>query len=254
MVFVLTILLAQAVTAVDVSKVTVSAPTTLTVVDVDKIDGEPWRLSWSPDGKQMHLAAMKRKATVLQTTDYVIDVASGSVKPAAPLPEWATKYWEWKSWKTAPGNAAAEITIDQQRKNVSATARPMGGDLARGGGSVNPGTTVDEAAGGTSTNLLIITLLFKGEILGRWEGEPMVPGLTFGWGPQGTEMMAYAAQDGKLGLVDLQGRKQKINGTRDVRLPAWSADAKRLAWVEKQDRKKFRIQIADVSQGSTSTQ
>ena len=67
-------------------------------------------------------------------------------------------------------------------------------------------------------------------------------------------MMAYAAQDGKLGLVDQQGRKQKISNTKDVRLPAWSVDAKRLAWVEKQDKKKFRIQIADVSQGSTSVQ
>src|SRR5687767_14601788 len=116
MYFVLTCLVAQALTAVDVSKVTVSAPATLTVVDVDRIDGEPWRLAWSPDGKQMHLAAMKRKGTVLQTKDYVIDVASGSVTPAAPLPEWATKYWEWKSWKSAPGNPAAEISIDQQRK------------------------------------------------------------------------------------------------------------------------------------------
>jgi hypothetical protein len=251
---VLTLLLSQALTAVDVSRVTVAAPKTLTVVETDKIDGEPWRLSWSPDGTQLHLAAMKRKGTQLQQTDWVIDLQAPTPKPAAPLPEWATKYWEWKSWKTAPGNAALEITIDQQRKNVSATARPMGGDLARGGGSVNPGTTVDEAAGGTSTNMLIITLLLKGEIIGRWEGEPMVPGLTFGWGPQGSDMMAYAAQDGKLGLVDQQGRKQKINGTKDVRLPAWSVDGKRLAWIEKQDRKKFRIQIADVSQASTSVQ
>jgi len=38
---VLTLLLAQALTAIDVSRVTVSAPKTLLVVDVDKIDGEP---------------------------------------------------------------------------------------------------------------------------------------------------------------------------------------------------------------------
>jgi len=251
---VLTLLIAQALTAIDVSRVTVSAPKTLLVVDVDKIDGEPARLAWSPDGQQLHLAAIKRKGTAVQQTDYVIDVGSPAIKPAAPLPEWATKYWEWKSWKSAPGNAAFEIGLDQQRKNVSATARPMGGDLARGGASVSPGTSVDEAAGGTSTNLLVITMTLKGEIIGRWEGEPMVPGLTFGWGPQGSDMMAYAAQDGKLGLVDQQGRKQKINNTKDVRLPAWSVDGKRLAWVEKQDKKKFRIQIADVSQGSTSVQ
>lgn len=250
----LTLLLAQALTAIDVSKLTVSTPTTLTVVDVDKIDGEPWRLAWSPDGTQLHLAAIKRKGTQLQQTDWVIDLQSPTAKPAAPLPEWATKYWEWKSWKSAPGNAAFEIGLDQQRKNVSATARPMGGDLARGGASVSPGTSVEEAAGGTSTNLLVITMTLKGEIIGRWEGEPMVPGMTFGWGPQGSDMMAFAGQDGKLALVDLQGRKQKINGTKDVRLPAWSVDGTRLAWVEKQDKKKFRIQIANVSQAATSVQ
>ena len=250
----LTLLLAQALTAIDVSQLTVSTPTTLTVVDVDKIDGEPWRLAWSPDGTQLHLAAIKRKGTQLQQTDWVIDLQSPTAKPAAPLPEWATKYWEWKSWKSAPGNAAFEIGLDQQRKNVSATARPMGGDLARGGASVSPGTSVEEAAGGTSTNLLVITMTLKGEIIGRWEGEPMVPGMTFGWGPQGSDMMAFAGQDGKLALVDLQGRKQKINGTKDVRLPAWSVDGTRLAWVEKQDKKKFRIQIANVSQAATSVQ
>jgi hypothetical protein len=247
MTFLLTLLLAQALSAVDVSRLALAPATTITIVDTDKIKGEPWRLAWSPDGTQIHLAAMKRKSTTMEVADYLIDVKSGAIKPAGALPDWATKYWEWKSWKSAPGNAALEIGLDQQRKNVAATARPMGGDLARGGTSVNPGTTVDEAAGGTSTNLLIITMRLKGEVIGRWEGEPMVPGLTFGWGPEGTQMMAFAAQDGKLTLVDEQGRKQKIDGTRDVRLPAWSGDARRLAWVEKQDRKKFRVQVADVN-------
>ena len=123
----LTLIFVQALAAIDVSRITLSAPKTLTVVEIDKIDGEPWRLAWSPDGTQLHLAAMKRKGTQVQQTDWVIDIQSPTAKPAAPLPEWATKYWEWKSWKSAPGNPAFEITIDQQRKNVSATARPMGG-------------------------------------------------------------------------------------------------------------------------------
>jgi hypothetical protein len=251
---VLTLLLTQALTAIDVSRVTLAAATTVAVVDMGKIDGEPWRLAWSPDGGQLHLVAMKRKRADLELTHHLVDIKTGATSKVASVPEWATKYWEWKSWKSAPGNATFEINLDQQRKNVSATARPMGGDLARGGSSAGPGTTVDEAAGGTSTNLLIITMRLKGEVIGQWEGEPMVPGLTFGWGPQGTDMLAYAAQDGKLALIDLQGRKQKISNTRDVRLPAWSPDATKLAWVEKQDRKKFRIQTAAVKQASTSVQ
>ncbi len=122
----------------------------------------------------------------------------------------------------------------------------MGGDLARGGVGGSPGASIDEVAGQMSTNVLVITLLLKGAVLGQWKGEPFVPGLTFGWAPAGMNAIAFADPDGRLVLMDEEGRKNKVEGTKDVRLPAWSMDGKRLAWVEKQDRKKFRIQAAEI--------
>jgi hypothetical protein len=233
--------------AADASKLTVGALATIAVVDTDKIKGEPWRISWSPDGQHLHLVAMKRmRDSSLELTHHLIDLASGEVKKVDAEPEWAAEYWTWKSDRAAPGNRAFAIELDQQRKNESATARPMGGDLARGGASSATGATVDDVAGQMSTNVLVITLLLKGAVLGQWKGEPFVPGLTFGWAPAGMNAIAFTGQDGKLVLMDEQARKQRVEATKDARLPAWSPDGRKVAWAEKQDRKKFRIQVADV--------
>lgn len=233
--------------AVDASKVTVGSPKTIAVVDMDKIRGEPWRLAWSPDGSQLLLTAMKRvRDGSMELTHHVIDVASGKVAKVDSEPEWSPEYWAWKSHRSAPGNAAFAIEIDSQKKNESATARPMGGDLARGGATSAPGATLDDVAGQMSTNVLIITLLLKGAVLGQWKGEPFVPGLTFGWAPAGMDAIAFSDQDQRLVVMDEEGRKKRVDATKDVRLPAWSMDGRRLAWAEKQDRKKFRIHVAEI--------
>ena len=248
MLLLLTILLSQALSAADASKLTLETPATVAVVDTDKIKGEPWRLAWSPDGEQMYLVAMKRKRDAsLELAHHLITMKSGEVKKVDAEPDWAKDYWAWKADKTAPGNPSFAIQLDQQIKNESATARPMGGDLARGGTSGGTGgASIDEVAMQSSANVRIITLLLKGEVIGQWKGEPFVPGMTYGWAPAGMDAIAFASRDGQLMLMDDDGRKQKIEPTEDVRLPAWTLDGHRLAWAEKQDKKKFRIQVAAV--------
>lgn len=245
---VLLLLLAQSLQPADASRLTPGTPSTVAVVDVDKIKGDPWRMTWSPDGSQLHLVAAKRlRDSSLELNHHLIDTASGAVKAIDTEPEWAAAYWNWKAHKSAPGNPSFVIEIDQQRKNEAATARPMGGDLARGGASSGPGGAgIDEVAGQTSSNVMIITLMLKGAVIGQWKGEPFVPGMTFGWAPAGMDAIAFADQDGKLVLMDEDGRKQRVDRTKDVRLPAWSGDGRRLAWAERQDRKKFRIQVVSI--------
>lgn len=233
---------------VDATALSVGAPATAAVVNTDRIKGEPWRLTWSPDGSQLLLTAMRRvRDGSMELTHHLIDVASGTVKKADAEPEWSATYWAWKAHRSAPGNGAFAIELDQQRKNEAATARPMGGALARGGATSGPGGAgIDDVAGQMSTNVLVITLLLKGAVLGQWKGEPFVPGLTFGWAPAGMDAVAFADPDGRLTLMDEEGRKQQVEGTKDVRLPAWSVDGRRIAWAEKQGRKEFRIQIAEI--------
>lgn len=234
--------------AVDATALTVGAPATIAVVNTDKIKGEPWRINWSPDGSQLLLVAMKRgRGGSMDFTHHLIDVKAGTVKKVDQEPPWSAEYWNWKSYRSAPGNAEFAIELDQQRKNESATARPMGGALARGGATTGPGGAgLDDVAGQMSSNVLVITLLLKGAVLGQWKGEPFVPGLTFGWAPAGMDAIAFSDPDGRLTLMDEEGRKQQIAGTKDVRLPAWSVDGRRIAWAEKQGRKEFRIQVAEI--------
>jgi hypothetical protein len=234
--------------SVDVRSLALGDLTTVMVVDSDRLDGEPWRMSWSPDAQQIYVAGMKVVKGERGLTHHVLDLRTNTIETVDAEPAWASTYWTWKSSKAAPGNPAFEIGLDTQKLNESATARPMGGALARGGVDTGAsGVSVDEAAGLTSSNLLQIRMLLKGEVIGEWKGEPMVPGLTFGWAPQGYNAMAFADKSGRLTLIDEQGRKQRIDSTKDVRLPAWSDDGTRLAWMERQDRKKYRIRAAAVS-------
>jgi hypothetical protein len=232
--------------AADASKVALQAPTTVVQLDSGKLKGEPWRLAWSSDGTQFYLATIKQNGPATELTHYVIDVADGNIKKVDDVPPWASEYWGWKSAQAAPGAPAFKIQLDTQRTTQAPTARPMGGDLARGGGSAGQGTTPEEVASATdqTMNVMINTMRLKGEVLGTWTNQPIVPGLTFGWGPKGSRLIAFAGQDGRLVLMDEDGRKQHVNGTNGVRLPAWSDNGKKLAWIERVDKKKFRVQLA----------
>jgi hypothetical protein len=51
------------------------------------------------------------------------------------------------------------------------------------------------------------------------------------WSPDGT--------DGLLILLDQHKHKQVVPGVKNARLPAWSTDGARLAWVQKSGRRKY---------------
>jgi Tol biopolymer transport system component len=73
-----------------------------------------------------------------------------------------------------------------------------------------------------------------------------VPGYTFSWAPQsfGTAI-AYARPDGHLSVMDHDGGKKEVPGTKNARLPAWSDSGKRIAFVQK-DGKKFDVYVVDI--------
>ena len=91
-------------------------------------------------------------------------------------------------------------------------------------------------------------MLLKGETVGEFINSVIVPGLTFGWGPKGSKTIAFAQQKtGRLVIMNEQGMRQEVAGSQNALLPAWSPSGDRLAWLEKDGRRKFRLQVARVS-------
>ena len=158
--------------------------------------------------------------------------------------------------------ASWKIAIDQQQKRVSATSNPAGGDMAKGatggGGAGTGGTggtggmggmTAGEAAGAAyqTQTATVITLKLKGEVVGEFVNAPALPGTTFGWGPTGSGVIAFTPPGGKVVVMDAQGWKQEVAGSKGAYLPAWTTDGKRLAYLEKSGRKKYVLRVVDVT-------
>jgi hypothetical protein len=62
-------------------------------------------------------------------------------------------------------------------------------------------------------------------------------------------VIAYARpKGGKVVIMDDQGKKVEIDGAEGALLPAWSPDGTRLAWLQRDGRKKYKLYVAAVSQ------
>jgi hypothetical protein len=90
-------------------------------------------------------------------------------------------------------------------------------------------------------------MFVHGELVGEFVNSVIVPGLTFGWGPRGSKVIAYANKSGRVMVMDDKGVKKEVSRTEDAVLPAWSPDATRLAWLQKDGRRKFDLQVARVA-------
>lgn len=219
--------------------------------DLRKLEGERLRqLAWSPDETELYLQTYdpNRDASVKAVYHYRIPVTGGAPEPLDAAPTWVAEYWAWKSGQAAPGNPSWKIDVSTEKTVASATSMPMGGDLARGG-TVDPtaGTTVESVtthlAG--SANLNTYTMRLGSETVGQWINHPIMPGLTFGWGPTGSGIIAFAdTEDGQLVLMDSSGGTQRIDGTSHVSLPAFAPSGSRLAYVVEQGRNKFALIVA----------
>lgn len=230
----------------------VSAPVSVVELDMDKLKGEPARLSWSPDLKEMYLQMVERdgKGNVKSVKHYVVTLDAKSMKSVDQEPAWASKYWLWKSGQASPAAPAFRIKVDQRTETKRATAAPTGGDLAKGG-TPDPtaGTTLSDMASAANQTQVqnVFTLKLNDQILGEWVNEAVVPGTNFGWAPAPAHLVAYARPDGgPLTFLDDAGHKREVTGTKSVSLPAFSDDGTKLAWLTRKDKKHFALTVAAV--------
>jgi hypothetical protein len=229
-------------------------PAVVATIELAKLKGTQVRqLAWSPDGASIYLMTYdpNKDASIKQAYHFLIPAGGGTPQPVAAQPDWAVKYWAWKSDRFSPADKSVKIDVAQERKKMSGVAIPFGDDLARGG-------TVDPATTGMSTEAAldaaramqmndVYTLSFKGQVVGEWINHPIVPGLTFGWAPASLPVLAFADKgSGKLVLMSVGGERVKIDGTRNVVLPAWTEDGTRLAFLEGAGRMKYNLVVAAV--------
>lgn len=238
----------------DASKVTPSAPTQIVELDTGKLKGELACLAWSPDGQQLYVQTVEQDRASVKARHFLLTLDGQAPRGIDREPPWAGAYWFWKSARAAPGLPTLKIEVEQQRKRITATATPMAGDMARGvptggtGTGGGQGVSVEEAAGAAYQSQMTdtFTLKLKGEIVGEFVNRPAAPGLTFGWGPAGTGLIAFANPEGHLVIMDDQGRKQEVPTSKAALLPAWTEDGTRLAYLEKTGRKKFVLKVVEV--------
>ena len=228
-------------------------PAEVAQFDLGKLGGTFVRqLAWAPDNSELFLESITEDKQALPKDFFyfVIPAAGGEFKKVAAPPAWVEAYWSWKAGQMSPDDASVKIDVSQDKRVQSATAIPMGGDLAKGGADGGTGgASADSvaAAARSSTNSTVYAMHLKGEIIGEWVDHSIVPGQTFGWGPKGTRLIAFTDKSAHLVLMDTAGAKQRVDASKNASFPAFNADGTKLAYLENRGGKKFAIIIAGVS-------
>jgi len=233
--------------------VTLSPPQPVADLDAGKLKGDLVRLAWAEDGSQFYIQTVERdrSGTIKAMHHYLVASGSKSPKDVDQEPAWASKYWTWKSGQTSPAAAGFRIDVSERTETKRSVAAPTGGAMAKGG-TVDPtaGTSLGDVASAADTtqSVKVYSLKVKGQTIGEWANEPVVPGLNWSWAPAPLQMIAFAKRDGgPLAVIDPAGQKQELAGATAAILPAWSSDGKRMAWLERKDRKKYQLVVADVA-------
>ena len=163
--------------------------------------------------------------------------------PTDRQPEWAEEYWRFKSDRSAPGIASLRIDVEQKMENVKVGTGSGRPDAAGSGNGDSVQKSVEQQ------HQSVVRLTLVGEVVSVFMNERPIPGLMFGWGPEGSGAIAYTTrEDGHLMLLDARGHKRAVAGVKDATLPAWSTDGTRLAWAQKTGRKKYSLIWAAVTQ------
>ena len=227
-----------------------SKPATVVTLEGETLTGQPSRLAWAPGDKLLYLQTLDGTfgKPDARLRHFLVASEGGELRELPAEPEWAQDYWTVKSDQASPDDPAVRITLKSESRREKTTSTPQGGDLARGGtgvaSSIGQNDAIDAAF--NSQIAFMNTMLLHGRQVGQFDNAVIVPGLTFGWGPHG--LIAYAEPGkGRIVVMDGEGRRNEIDGTKDALLPAWSTEDGRLAWIEKSGRNRFVVRVASVA-------
>jgi hypothetical protein len=232
-----------------------STPVVVAELSGERLPGFPLRLTWSPDARELYLRLVRQDRWGNETTWHVlVTLADGQVRPVDREPAWSHVYWAWKSAYSCPGFPDFVLDTETRTDSVSATAAGAGGSIAQNAGDpYGPGFELGaqgQAIISRAIQLQTITTVYlriKGQQVSEFVNTRPIPGLLFGWTPEGLGAVAYADRKRRLVVMDRAGHRHEMRDTRGVLLPAWSPDGARLAWLEQSGPKRFIIHLTDVA-------
>ncbi len=254
--FILTAVTAYAQQPLAVGRLTISEPATIAKFSTGDLKGQPVRLAWSADGTALYIQTSERVGANTTARHYLFTVADGKRTSVDAEPAWFKTSWAAKSDRSSPDDPKFLIDVASETRVARAAAAPMGGDMARGG--VDGGGTAGGGAGGSSAddvvnaangrqNAAVLSMKLGGQTIGEFENTMVVPGMTFGWAPKGSHAIAFAAPpNGKIVIMDTKGKTQDIDGTKDTLLPAFSPDGTKVAWLRRDGRRGFLLQMSAI--------
>lgn len=241
----------------DARQLRTAAPRALAKIETTRAQGTPVGLAWRSDGVlYLRVTRGKDKDGKDGVRHYQIATAPTiSVGQTDGAPQWAASYWIWKSSLTAPGDPALKIDVEQRKERQRSINTPGAAGLAgiNSSGYVGDGGDIggsaSEAAFAASSGQMagIVTLRFKGEVVGEWTNEIPALGVQFGWAPAPMGMLAYAdGEKRQLAILDREGHKLTVPDTSNVLLPAWSPDGSRLVFLEKKSAEIYQLMVVDL--------
>jgi hypothetical protein len=200
--------------------------------------GEIRRLAWSPEGMSVYIQTVAGDTAY----DYIVSLPDGVVSAAFGEPEWAATYWAYKSRLSAPGDPTLKIEVTQSNRRTRPA--PFAGGFSNGGAQTpDPKNPVDAYESE-------VTLRLLGEEIGNWINAQPIAGESFGWGPDGSAAMVFA-DAGRVVLFDTRKRKKVIATAKGPTMPAWSADGKQIAYLEKSGRRRYTLMLVTVQENTT---
>jgi len=240
--------------AIDATRLTLSGPTTLVELSGGTLPGFPVRMSWSADGTEIYIRLVRRDRWGNETVFHrVISARGGPASTVQREPPWSHTYWAMKSTYACPGVPGFRVDSETRTEQVSPTSAGIGGSIAQNSGDpYGPGFDLGPqgqailARAMQSQMVTTVTMKIKGQLVSAFVNTSPMPGLMFGWAPEGLAAVAFAGPKRQLVVMDQRGQRHEVPGTEGVLLPAWSPDGARLAWLEQGGSRKFVLKMTTV--------